>query len=187
MYKQNETEVSMKRILFITLMIAVISTGLLFARGSEEEESMIYSRWGIAEDADTISAAGSLRYENRIFPELSSGGNTWKLIYPHYFDFEVEVEEGERITVEGYQVEGPHPRFSGISGTESIEDDQYLLLSKAVIDGEEYTLEDFDAPHYAMDGRFGGRRGPSRGRGPRMGGPGMGGPGMVPGYGPRNR
>lgn len=154
----------MKRIGFIVLMIAVTSTGLLFARGTTETEpATIYSQWGITEDTDTTQVTGTLTVENRIFPELKSGGNTWKLIYPRPFNFELDVTDGQRITVEGYETEDPHPKM--VTGNEN---DVFLLVTKAVIDGEEYSLDDFDAPRSAMLGRTG-RGGSFKGRNPGRG------------------
>jgi hypothetical protein len=73
--------------------------------------------------------------------ELKADGKEYELMVPRFYLYDLELKEGQQVTVEGYVAQG--------------DEENYMFVTKAVIDGEEYDLE--------------------RGRGPGWG-PGMMGP-----------
>jgi hypothetical protein len=162
---------NVKRIVILLLIAGVAAAGA-FASGNKEDKSeAARPDWrrmprGDAPELseETITVTGQLYFENRMHPELKSGGEEYELLVPRFYAYELDLEEGQTVTVEGYTVEGM-PCCQGEEGEEL-----HIWVTKAIIDGEEYDLE--AAPRWGM--------GPRRG----MMGPGMKGSGRLPyGYG----
>ena len=55
---------------------------------------------------ETIIVTGRLYFENLIHPELTSGDVEYELLVPRFYVDELDLEEGQTVTVEGYTVEG---------------------------------------------------------------------------------
>lgn len=97
---------------------------------------------GSADDfsGELVTVTGTLVLEESGYPALKSGDELWGLMYPYYLAQDLEVEDGEEITVEGYTMPAAGRRF--------VTDNRYLMVTKAVIRGEEY-----EVPHGPMGGR----------------------------------
>jgi hypothetical protein len=104
--------------------------------------------WGAGEDfglkfsEDKVTVTGPVYFQNRMHAELKAGGKDYELMVPRFYLYDLELKEGQQVTVEGYVATG--------------DEESYLWVTKAVIEGKEYDLER-----------------PGRGRGPGMmrGGP----------------
>ncbi len=152
----------MKKILLIAAVLTVMVMGIGFARGGAEQDDLYLEHWGIDENDTERTLTGPVTFSNRIHAELQSGGTVYQLIYPRAFEFQLDLEEGQRITVTGYPLDPetmPEAAFD--------EDAALFLVTMAEIDGEEYTLSDMGPAYGGMRGGMGmmpGGRG-SRGRG----------------------
>lgn len=106
---------------------------------------------------EIITVTGIIEFEDNGFPELISGGETYELMY-HFLDTsDLNINEGDEITVKGFAV--PGPRWDNDA------DETHLMLTGAIINGKEYILSDSD---YCYSTGFRGSFG--RGRRPMMGG-----------------
>lgn len=186
-----------KRLLLSLVLIPVLLGGVAatgaFASGQSEEPSRPYGRRGQGPgqewpaptfSEDTIKVTGELYFQNRMHPELESGGKDYELLVPRYYVYEADLKEGQTVTVEGYTVTGM-PMFEGEDG-----DEVHLWVTKAIIDGKEYDLERYGrgpmwggGPGYGHH-MWGGGRGWSGRRGPAPYGGGFGPCGPGGGYGP---
>jgi hypothetical protein len=149
---------SAKKIIILLLIAGVAAAGA-FASGNKEDD------WrGPRGDApelseETITVTGRLFFENRMHPELKSGAEEYELLVPHFYAYELDLEEGQTITVEGYTTEGM-PCY----GLEDEEHEEvHIWVTKAIIDGEEYDLE--HGPRWGMMGPGRGHRGGMMGPG----------------------
>ena len=130
-----------KKIMLLLLVTGIAAAGA-FAEGNKEgEPETARPDWRRMprENApelseETITVTGRLYFENLIHPELTSGDVEYELLVPRFYVDELDLEEGQTVTVEGYTVEG----------MPCCEDEEELriLVTKAVIDGVEYELED---------------------------------------------
>lgn len=135
-------------VLFILLTAGIISVS---AVGQSETEGVPYGPgWQSrsSELGEKLEITGELYFENKIHPELKSGDQEYELMVPRFYTFGVDLKEGQTITVEGYQVEGPYCTM------EEEEDEIHLRVSKAVIDGKEYDLSSMDFGKMGRPGSF---------------------------------
>ena len=150
-----------KKILVVLVLAGVAATGA-FASGNREQPARpgVEPGWrGPELSEETVTVTGQLYFTNRIHPELDSGGTEYELLVPRFYAYDLDLKDGQTMTVEGYTVEGA-PCY----GFED-EEGNYLWVTKATIDGKEYDL--------AAAGFRGGPMGPgwgSYGMGPRAGG-----------------
>jgi hypothetical protein len=150
-----------KRIIILLLIAGVAAAGV-FASGNKEDESDVtrpgWRRMPRGEAPDfseeTITVTGELYFENRMHPELKSGSEEYELLVPRFYAYDLDLEDGQTVTVEGYTVEGM-PCFED-------EEEVHIWVTKAIIDGKEYDME--------AGGFRGGHMGSRRGMG--MMGPG---------------
>jgi hypothetical protein len=162
----------MKRVL-ITALILTLGSGLVgaFAEGQIEDPSTEYGRgWRDERPAlEEVTLTGKVYFQGLDFPVLKTAEGEYDLMVPRYYTYDVEIEEGQTITVEGFlgPDEAPMGRFS-----RSEDGEPHVMVTKAIIGGEEFEID----TRYGsmMSGDFeprGGGRGDSRGnmRGGRMG------------------
>jgi hypothetical protein len=150
-----------KRIIILLLIAGVAAAGV-FASGNKEDESDVtrpgWRRMPRGEAPDfseeTITVTGELYFENRMHPELKSGSEEYELLVPRFYAYDLDLEDGQTVTVEGYTVEGM-PCFED-------EEEVHIWVTKAIINGKEYDME--------AGGFRGGHMGSRRGMG--MMGPG---------------
>ena len=93
-------------------------------------------------DEKTLTGKVAINTDGRA--SLTVDGQEYELLYPYIAAADLEVETGDIVTVEGAVVPGPRWQEN--------EDMQYLRVSKAVIDGKEYDLDE------AYGDRMNGRR-----------------------------
>jgi hypothetical protein len=86
----------------------------------------------------TIQVTGKLSFEDWPCPEITSKGKTYELMVPRYYSYDIKVEAGQTVTVEGYLVE------KGRRNDEK----QYIKVTKAVIYGKEYELATPPCPYH---------------------------------------
>ncbi len=155
----------MKKIILLTVVLTVITGMAVFANGEQEGDfDRAVRPWNLdGEEPELLSLSGTLRLEYGERPTLLTGGEEYELMYPPFLDDGVEIENGEAVTIEGFLVPGPRRSTD--------DEENYLHVTKAVIDGEEYDLAMMGGP----GGRFarkapgysGGRRGGMMGGGNR--------------------
>lgn len=109
-----------KSLLFISILAFVAVFGV-FANGQSEAEEL-------GDTWDTVTVTGAVSFKDWPNPELTSRGKTYELIVPRFAEENIEIESGDEITIEGIVVDG--------AGT----DETYLMVVKAIIDGEEYVV-----------------------------------------------
>jgi hypothetical protein len=145
-----------KRIIILLLIAGVAAAGV-FASGNKEDDSQAarpdWRRMPRGEAPDfseeTITVTGQVFFENRMHPELKSGGEEYELLVPRFYAYDMDLKEGQTVTVEGYTVEGMP------CCEDEEEEEVHIMVTKAVIDGKEYDLE--------TGGFWGGRMGSRRG------------------------
>ena len=76
---------------------------------------------------DKVTATGPVYFQNRMHAELKADGKDYELMVPRFYLYELELKEGQQVTVEGYVAQG--------------DEESYMWVTKAVIDGKEYDLQ----------------------------------------------
>ncbi len=135
----------MKKTLFIAIALVALAASFGFAKGAQENDVTENAGPGPgAFSGELVTVTGDLIFNDNDFPTIKSGDKEYELMYPYMLNYEIEVAEGTEITVEGFLVPGPRWNDG--------EDEEHLMVTKAVIDGKEYII-----PHGPMAaGRFGG-------------------------------
>lgn len=82
---------------------------------------------GLEFSEEKVSLTGKLYFEKRMHPELKTGAQEYELMVPRHLLYGLDLKEGQEVSVEGFVAAG--------------EDESYLWVTKAVIDGKEYDLE----------------------------------------------
>jgi len=152
-----------KKIIVLLLIGGVAAAGAFASGNREDQAETVRPDWRGAQRWDgpqlseqTITVTGQVYFENRMHPELESSGEEYELLVPRFYLYELDLEEGQTVTVEGYTVEGM-PWCA-----EEEEEELHIWVTRAVIDGEEYELEDGPGtgPRWGMTGPgWGPRRG----------------------------
>lgn len=170
---------NMKKAMIVLLVLVTGLSGAVFAAGQIEEaqgnDPSTWPAWDFS-DEDLVKVTGQVYYENLIHPELKDGSTVYNLMVPRMYLYSVELDEGKTVTVEGYLTDEFPGRSPWVDDDDV--DGQFIAVTKAVIDGEEYELDHpMYGPRYSNDFRGA----------PRMGGPGMAGRGMPGPYGKGGR
>jgi hypothetical protein len=139
-----------KKILMSALALTLVLASAAFAGGQKEPVP------GAAAPAarppfaagEKLTLTGTLSLTGEWHPVLKSGGKEYELMVPRHLTWNLDVKDGEQVTVEGYVVQGG-PRAGKDDG------DIDLFVTKAVIDGKEYDLSQYRGP--MMGGTRGGR------------------------------
>ena len=148
--------------IMLVLLIAGIAVAGVFASGKGEDEPQTarpdwrrMPRWDGPElSEETITVTGQVYFEDRMHPELESGDEEYELLVPRFYVYELDLQEGQTVTVQGYTLEGMP------CCEDEEEEELHIWVTKAVIDGVEYELE--DGPRWGMMGPRGGMMGPGR-------------------------
>jgi hypothetical protein len=165
-----------KKILLSALALSLVLASAAFAGGQKEPVP------GAAAPAaatakppfatgEKLTLSGALSLEGQWHPVLKSGGKEYELLVPRHLTWNIDVKDGEQVTVEGYVVQG-RPRAGQDDG------DVDLFVTKATIQGKEYDLSQYRGPMMGGPGQNGGPGYGPRGRQPGMRGGGSWGPGM---------
>jgi hypothetical protein len=91
---------------------------------------------------EKVTVTGPVYFERRMHAEVKAEGKTYEMMVPRFYLYELDLKDGQNVTVEGYVAAG--------------DEENYMWVTKAVIDGKEYDLERY---------RRGPMMGPSGGRG----------------------
>ncbi len=170
------------------ILLSVLIVGLplaLFARGTAEDGSTVAPPWGAAEgpgydEENKVTLTGKIFFDNLMHPVLKSGGKDYELMIPRMYLYSIELEEGETVTVEGYEADEPAGFMRGWRFQDEEEDNElHILVTKAIVDDVEWDLESSRYGYADKRGSsFSGPRGmgrqnqpTQRGGGPRGGGP----------------
>ena len=137
----------------LMVLVLLSSAGFpLLANGAGETADGGRPWGGRTYSGEPITLTGSLDLQpGNGFAALKVGSETWSLMVPHMYGYDVPVKSGDTVTVTGFETSGPR-RGRG-------DGERYLMVQKALIDGREYVLP-------------GGYGRESRGWGPGMMGPG---------------
>jgi len=158
------------------VLVLLLTTGAIFATGEEEVSSPRgdHPMISFLENKETLILTGEVTLANRRHPELKSAGKVYYLMVPPvYFSDEVSLNDGDIITIEGIvfnsseiekpEVEDYRGRGRGRGhhmGFGFMEEGNYVIVTKATIDGREYDLSELRGNGYFMKGgRMGGRHG----------------------------
>ena len=114
----------MRKQLLLVPMLVIAVGGFAFANGQYEAQRSL----------EPVTITGTLQFEGDDHPALKAADGVYELMVPMHLASQVDVEEGQEITVEGYLV--PGPRW-GREGEET-----YLRVTKALIGGEEYVVDE---------------------------------------------
>jgi hypothetical protein len=153
----------MKRTLIVMVMLSsMVAAALpLIAEGAQEQAEP-YGWNNTARQPsqytqpEQIELSGAVEFTAGHTRLNAAGGEVYELMYPMYLADSLQIEDGQSIDVEGFLI--PGPRWSAADA--GADEEQYLRLTKVIIDGEEYELSFGPAA-----GRFAGR---SPGRSPGM-------------------
>ncbi|MDZ7793652.1 MAG: hypothetical protein U5P10_08185 [Spirochaetia bacterium] len=169
----------MKRSIILTvLMVSLAAAAMpLMAEGMQEQAEPVQPGtrpygWSNNPEAQSqqveqLEVSGTVEFTAGHTRLHSSDGEVYELMYPMFLAEDLQVENGQTISVEGFLI--PGTRWS------SDEDEQYLRLEKVTVDGREYEL---GTGGYAWNR---GNHGPGMMGGSAYGrGPGMMGGGRAP-------
>jgi len=85
------------------------------------------------DDQETVTVSGTLHLAEGEFPYIEQDGVKIALSAPRQDLEEIEVTDGMTLTVEGFEAPGPGLRWE--------EMDKVLMVTKAIVNGEEITIE----------------------------------------------
>jgi hypothetical protein len=169
--------------IFVVLLVAAVSATAVFARGTSDNAPPAAGPgprgWNGPDFSDQkkVELSGTLSLKDW-HPVLKTDKEEIVLMVPGIYRSDIEVKEGDAVKAEGYLIED-HPRWGD-------NDQKALFVTKAVINGKEYEIDERGWGPMAMGPGGRGMMGRSWGR-PYGGmrGPGMMGQNWGPGYGPR--
>ena len=142
-----------RKTMWIALLALAVAAAGAFASGKKEEQN--YGRgfygpgpggwhgrggprgmmgpwaqdeYGLKFSEDKLTVTGPVYFQNRMHAELKADGKDYELMVPRFYLNELELKEGQQVTVEGYVAQG--------------DEESYLWVTKAIIDGKEYNLSE---------------------------------------------
>ncbi len=83
--------------------------------------------YGLKFSEEKVTVTGPLYFERRMHAEIKADGKTYELMVPRFYLYDLDLKDGQNVTVEGYVAAG--------------DEESYMWLTKAVIDGKEYDLQ----------------------------------------------
>jgi len=119
------------------LILAVMASVGVFAGGQGEDRVDPGGPWDARTpeiSKEKITVTGPLNFEDRYQPELEGGSKQYELLFPRCCLWDVDVNEGQSMTVEGYTV-------TGMPIEAEKEDEIHLIVTMARIGDKEYDLE----------------------------------------------
>lgn len=165
----------------ILLLVLIVGLPLaLFARGTAEDGSTVTppeAPWVAAEgpsydEENKVTLTGKIYFDNLMHPVLKSGGKEYELMIPRMYLYSIELEEGESVTVEGYEADEPTGFMRGWRFQDEGEDNElHILVTKATVDGVEWDLESSRYGYAGKRGMVRHSQPTKEGGGPRGGGP----------------
>ena len=145
----------------VVLLLTLVAAGTIFAEGSQEKETQRpgpgFGPGQVQEAPETVNLTGTIQVS--VFPPvLTAEGVEYKVMVPPWAAADISLKDGQEITLEGFVDDDCYGRFGNIA-----EGDHVLMVTKAIIEGEEYEL---DMPgRHDFDDRRGGMMSNNRPRG----------------------
>ncbi len=124
------------------------------------------SNWGpgamFNSDEESVTLTGILDLTDVNDPKLTVGENTYELMIPYRLDYDMDVKDGDEITINGFEVPG--------YGRDSNPNLTNLMVTAATFNGKEYNLDTADMRNRSIRMNSNGktRRGGRQGRPNRM-------------------
>lgn len=142
----------MKRQMTITLLLLFILSVSIYANGQNDDRYYPMPGgpgygWNYDEQ-ESLNLTGKLELKNGYPPYLLSGNVKYILMVPYHLLYELDIQDGEEISVTGYDTAGHMWQWD--------DSEKALFVTSATIEGEEYNLSGFGG--YMRGGR-GGRAG----------------------------
>ncbi len=112
-------------------------------------------------DIESLTLTGKIDLSDVNVPRLTVGENTYELIVPYRLDYDIDIKDGDEITISGFEV----PAYRRAADSESIN----LMVTGATFDGTEYDLNMMNygpmgyGPGSSMMDNYGPNRGPMTG------------------------
>ncbi len=147
----------------VVLLLTLVTAGAMFANGAQENQAPA-AQPGQGPGAgpgqgmgpgqappppteETVSLTGTVKVS--VFPPvLIADGVEYKIMVPPWAASNISIKDGQEITLEGFLHNGHFGRYAAETAEENV-----LMVTKAIIDGEEYVL-DMPGPY---DDHHGGR------------------------------
>ncbi len=154
----------MKKAIVMTVLLAMMVSAVSFANGTGETTGQAttwgqgYGRYAAAgnsnfqrpfEQGDELTLTGTLKTTGDDRPVIVTGDGTYELMYPYIYSNNIELKDGQQITVKGYET--PAYRWSEDG------DEKHLMVTEADVDGKSYKLSSDDFG--PKNGRGGAMRG----------------------------
>ncbi len=118
------------------------------------------SSWGpgamFNSDAESMTLTGKLDLTDVNDPKLTVGENTYELMVPYRLDYDMDIKDGDEITINGFEVPG--------YGRDTNPDLTNLMVTGATFNGKEYSLDADDMGYRGRGMDYDDQRG--RGRRP---------------------
>ena len=145
----------MKKTIVTVLVLLAVITMTAAASGVQENPATNRARSFTPPyvNGEELSITGTLKIVSSSDIELITDKGTYNLMYPYYNTPDIDVKDGQEITVKGYEV----PAYRWSNGN----DGKFLHVEEATVDGKTYSFDNY----YGMRGN----RMPARSAG-RMGG-----------------
>ncbi len=129
----------------ITLLLLSLTGMALFAEGAQEEtvwepgmgRASMPMRGGMIQNQniseESLILTGKIDLSDINQPKLKVGENTYELMIPYRLDYEINIKDGDEITINGFEV--PAYRRTAEAETTS------LMVTGATFEGTEYNLD----------------------------------------------
>ncbi len=118
----------------ITLLLLSLAGMALYAEGSQEETTWEPGMGYINQNfnAESITLTGKIDLTDVNLPKLTVGENTYELMVPYRLDYDINIKNGDEITISGFEV--PAKRRTADSELTN------LMVTGATFDGTDYDL-----------------------------------------------
>ena len=105
--------------------------GMVQNQGSWGQAGMGYTNQNI--NVENMTLTGKIDLTDVNLPKLTVGENTYELMVPYRLDYDIDIKDGDEITISGFEV----PAYRRTADSELIN----LMVTAATFDGTEYNLD----------------------------------------------
>jgi hypothetical protein len=143
----------MKKNITIAFILLLVLSGSIYAKGQDDDR--YYPRQGGPDygwnydEQESVDLVGNLELINGNPPYLVSGADKYLLMVPYHLLYDLDIQDGEEISVTGYETAGHMWQWD--------DSEKALFVTSAEIKGEEYNLSGYGG--YMRGGRGGFGRG----------------------------
>ncbi len=132
----------------ITLLLLSLTGMALFAEGAQEEtvwepgmgRATMPMRGGMIQNQniseESLILTGKIDLTDVNLPKLTVGEKTYELMVPYRLDYDIDIKDGDKITINGFEV----PAYRRDADTELTN----LMVTGATYDGTDYDLKMMD-------------------------------------------